>query len=65
MKSKGELEFNGKTFSWSVDRETLAVSHPSLGRKFAKIDPRLAPEGLAQILARELMDDARNKGLLD
>jgi hypothetical protein len=61
-----QLELNGQTFSWVAERDRVAVWHPTLGRRTAEFGgSRQLPEALARMLAREMMDNARNANLED
>ena len=66
MDGENELELNGQKFVWETVRNCVTVWHRVLGKRTALIGgSRQLPETVARILARELMDNARNEDLED
>jgi hypothetical protein len=58
-----EIEYDGKKYSgwYVVERGGICVSAPTYGEKFAVLHAS-RPEWLADVMLRELLDDAKERG---
>jgi hypothetical protein len=62
MNARGEVEFEGHTFEWTVEREEIRVSHPVLGTKSTQLGgSHPYPKVLARMMAGELIRESRRR----